>query len=94
MIPGNGSKSKVDKNVCRKLQGKAEAGNTCLQTPGTCESCPDWERIVPSKLKCVECLRFAIIANRESGEYKAEDAVVIYKGDSLCGRCLRRMLGY
>lgn len=32
----------VDKNVCRKTQGKAEDGNTCLQTPGTCESCPEW----------------------------------------------------
>lgn len=28
--------------VCRKSQGKAEPGNSCLQTPGTCESCPDW----------------------------------------------------
>lgn len=33
---------KVDKNICRKKQGIAEEGNTCLQTPGTCESCPDW----------------------------------------------------
>jgi hypothetical protein len=33
---------KVDKKVCRKLQQKAEDGNTCLQTPGTCESCPLW----------------------------------------------------
>lgn len=32
----------VDKNVCRKEQGKAEEGNSCLQTPGTCESCPNW----------------------------------------------------
>lgn len=27
---------------CRKEQGRAEADNTCLQTPGTCESCPNW----------------------------------------------------
>lgn len=29
-------------NVCRKVQGKQELGWTCLQTPGTCESCPEW----------------------------------------------------
>lgn len=28
--------------ACRKEQGFAEKGNTCLQTPGTCESCPKW----------------------------------------------------
>jgi len=43
----------VDKRVCRKSQGVAEPGNTCLQTPGTCESCPDWvkgeRRIITSK---------------------------------------------
>lgn len=32
----------VDTTTCRKLQGRAEEGNTCLQTPGTCESCPLW----------------------------------------------------
>ena len=32
------------KNVCRKILGTAEAGNSCLQTPGTCESCPEWSR--------------------------------------------------
>lgn len=32
----------VDKKVCRKVQGKSEPGNSCLQTPGTCESCPKW----------------------------------------------------
>ncbi len=32
----------VDKKVCRKIQGKAEAGNSCPETPGTCESCPEW----------------------------------------------------
>jgi len=32
----------INKKVCRKLQGGAEQGNTCLQTPGTCESCPEW----------------------------------------------------
>lgn len=31
---------KINKSLCRKLQGIAEPGNTCLQTPGTCESCP------------------------------------------------------
>ena len=31
-------------NICRKILGKAEAGNSCLQTPGTCESCPEWYR--------------------------------------------------
>lgn len=33
---------KVDKTICRKEQGIAEPGNTCLTTPGTCESCPNW----------------------------------------------------
>ena len=28
--------------VCLKILGKAPEGNTCLQTPGTCESCPEW----------------------------------------------------
>lgn len=32
----------VNKEVCRKARGIAEPGNTCLTTPGTCESCPDW----------------------------------------------------
>lgn len=28
---------------CYKKTGKTPpAGNSCLQTPGTCESCPDW----------------------------------------------------
>lgn len=35
-------KPRVKLSVCRKEQGIAEAGNTCLQTPGTCESCPNW----------------------------------------------------
>jgi hypothetical protein len=35
---------RIKRSVCRKTQGKAEPGNTCLQTPGTCESCPDWAR--------------------------------------------------
>jgi len=35
---------RVSQNICRKTQGVAEPGNTCLQTPGTCESCPDWWR--------------------------------------------------
>ena len=34
----------VRKDVCRKTQGKAEPGNSCLTTPGTCESCPDWTK--------------------------------------------------
>src|SRR5579863_9868299 len=34
--------SVVDRKVCRKTQGYAEEGNSCLTTPGTCESCPDW----------------------------------------------------
>lgn len=33
---------RILKNVCRKEQGRAEEGNTCLETPGTCESCPNW----------------------------------------------------
>jgi len=33
---------RIDKKVCRKEQGIAEPGNTCLTTPGTCESCPNW----------------------------------------------------
>lgn len=32
----------IPKDVCRKEQGFAEDGNSCLQTPGTCESCPNW----------------------------------------------------
>lgn len=35
---------RVNKKVCRKTQGVAEPGNTCLTTPGTCESCPDWSK--------------------------------------------------
>ena len=27
------------------MQGVAEDGNSCLTTPGTCESCPEWEQI-------------------------------------------------
>lgn len=35
---------RVKKSVCRKTQGVAESGNSCLTTPGTCESCPDWAK--------------------------------------------------
>lgn len=28
--------------ICRKDQGWAEPGNSCLETLGTCESCPHW----------------------------------------------------
>jgi len=31
-----------DDQICRKISGKVEKGNSCLQTPGTCESCPEW----------------------------------------------------
>ena len=39
----------VDKKICRKTQGIAEPGNTCLTTPGTCESCPDWVDPLPQR---------------------------------------------
>lgn len=40
----------ASKPACRKEQGFAEPGNTCLQTPGTCESCPRyWDKTGPSK---------------------------------------------
>jgi hypothetical protein len=32
----------IQLDVCRKTQGVAESGNSCLTTPGTCESCPNW----------------------------------------------------
>lgn len=38
------TQQRIDKNVCRKTQGVAEPGNTCLTTPGTCESCPNWAK--------------------------------------------------
>ena len=41
--------ARVDKKVCRKTQGIAEPGNTCLTTPGTCESCPDWFMSLPER---------------------------------------------
>lgn len=34
----------VDRKQCRKEQGSAEEGDSCLQTPGTCESCPNWSK--------------------------------------------------
>jgi hypothetical protein len=40
----------IDKRVCRKTQGAAEPGNTCLTTPGTCESCPDWSKQLPTEM--------------------------------------------
>lgn len=47
--------SGVGRAVCRKLQGKAEAGNACLQNPGTCDSCPEWAKVInPPKRKSVK----------------------------------------
>ena len=49
----------VDMQVCRKTQGYAEPGNSCLTTPGTCESCPDWVRFPerPPKKRIDEILK-------------------------------------
>lgn len=45
---------RVKKTVCRKLQGIAEPGNTCLTTPGTCESCPEYGKIPVRQIYAIE----------------------------------------
>lgn len=47
----------VDETICRKLQGRAEIGNACLQNPGTCDSCPDWANVInpPKKKRAPKC---------------------------------------
>lgn len=49
----------VDMQMCRKTQGYAEPGNSCMTTPGTCESCPDWVTLPerPPKKRIDEILR-------------------------------------
>jgi hypothetical protein len=41
-LASDNSLESVNLDVCRKDQGKAEPFNTCLKTPGTCESCPHY----------------------------------------------------
>jgi len=69
---------RVDLKRCRKEQGKAEPGNSCLQTPGTCESCPNWERnrlLVYDKLRDMHRILKEIPERTNEWEQNALDAV-------------------
>lgn len=57
----------VEKDVCRKIQGKAEEGNTCFQV-GMCESCPLWWQLGPLQRK-IFFGRGVAAENRERGEH-------------------------
>lgn len=59
----------VDKTICRKVQGKAEPGNNCLQTPGTCESCPEWAKVISPKKRTAEHPAAVIFRKRAKAIY-------------------------
>lgn len=85
---------RIDKNVCRKTQGRAEDGNTCLQTPGTCESCPDWwrRRIIKAYPadgeKCDCCGKGKA---RRKGKSPAPVRLIAGQEMSLCMTCAKKI---
>lgn len=93
---------KVDKKRCRKEQGLAEEGNSCLQTPGTCESCPNWwKRAIPGRIKrnvsatkdggpyCMSCGKNK---SKRKGKFPAPIRLVAGVIDSwLCMTCAKQI---
>jgi hypothetical protein len=82
--------------ICRKRTGKAEAGNSCLQTPGTCESCPDWVR----PRRCVRVLKQSedccVSCGKNSAKRKGKSPAPILLvagpvGLSLCMTCAKQI---
>jgi len=64
----------VNTAICRKEQGVAEEGNSCLTTPGTCESCPNWSTasLMPNGIEnvvlhCLICTRELPRSRRKYG---------------------------
>jgi hypothetical protein len=80
--------------ICRKIQGKAEEGNTCLQTPGTCESCPLWHQkrrvkaFVADHDQCESCRKNKA---KRRGKSPAPIALLLGKEHlSLCMACAKK----
>ena|ERR1700761_5658929 len=80
--------------LCRKISGMAEAGNTCLQTPGTCESCPLWWQTPTVKVvkaphdKCDCCGKSTI---KRKGTFAAPIVLVLGKEFFyLCMKCSKK----
>jgi hypothetical protein len=74
----------------KKTQRKPPKENTCLQTPGTCESCPEWEKSgKPEWMKihgpdcdCIACHDFKKDTHRPEylgdGIYQCPDCCRLY----------------
>jgi hypothetical protein len=82
------------KEICRKILGRAEAGNSCLQTPGTCESCPLWHmkpdvRVIKAPHdKCHSCGK---ATTKRKGTFAAPIVLVLGKDFfSLCMKCSKK----
>ena len=81
------------KSICRKITGVAEDGNTCLQTPGTCESCPLWggktvKVIKAPHGKCDSCGKNS---TRRKGTFAAPIVLILGKEFfCLCMKCAKK----
>lgn len=86
--------SAVIKLICRKIQGIAENGNTCLQTPGTCESCPLWHQkrtvktFVTDRARCDSCQKNTA---KRKGKSPAPITLLLGKEHlALCMSCAKK----
>lgn len=81
------------KKACRKISGIAETGNSCLQTPGTCESCPLWSasgvKVVKAPHdKCNSCGKST---TKRKGTFAAPIVLVLGRNlFSLCMKCSKK----
>lgn len=64
------------KNICRKEQGLAEPGNTCLTTPGTCESCPNHWNQVRASADVPEHLQVGPSFGKSDRDHIAEETAI------------------
>lgn len=84
----------LNKTICRKLQGRAEEGNTCLQTPGTCESCPEWGKrtIKAYPVTGKECQCCGKNKARRKGKSPAPVRLIVGQTPlSLCMTCAKKI---
>lgn len=86
-------KAKVDKTVCRKTQGRAEEGNTCLQTPGTCESCPEWTTAKKLPTRAQIDARIAQLHALFEANPNWENSEVDYGICTNCARFIQKEIG-
>lgn len=86
-------RAEVKKSVCRKIQGVAEEGNSCLQTPGTCESCPLWsaKTVTVVKARMARCDSCGKNKTKRKGTFAAPIVLVLGKEFfSLCMNCAKK----